>query len=226
MRNVEEHESDTKAKALIRVEENSAVITGASAAALALLNPVLGIIAAGLAPIVANRISQLYASRLDRVAAVLKERSIDFGNLLGGDSGNVEAKADLLTESLGGALNTSSREKVEFLIHMLEFGLKSQTKIEILFAKRVARTISRIDELEMILLASLSRMDRNLSGVKIVDLASQSGIGDVNIVRSGLAVLSSEGLVIEQVDQFKMSDYGENVLRELRNAMGPRTAAK
>ena len=102
---------------------------------------------------------------------------------------------------------------------MLDSGLQSQERIEVLFAKRVVRTLIRIDEVEMVLLVSLSNLDRSLSGVRFVDLASESRVQDVNIVRSGLAVLSGEGLVALEggkEEKVRLSDYGQIVLREFK----------
>jgi hypothetical protein len=100
----------------------------------------------------------------------------------------------------------------------------SGVRIEVLYARRIAKTIARIDELEMMLLAALSRMDRSLAGVRVGELVNASGISDVNVVRSSLAVLASEGLVVAadtQGDVFRVSDFGENVLRELAASMNP-----
>lgn len=202
-------------------ETGSAVATGGVAAALALLNPILGVVAAGLAPVVANRLNELYAGRLDRAIRELSERKLDLEAALVNDA-NATLKADAFREYVEAVLETESEEKVRFLVHLIEVGLKSDLRIEVLFAKRVIRTVSRIDELEMVILAALARMDRNVRGVRVSDLLATTQLSDANMIRSALAVLQSEGLVTGDggaIDRYRVSDYGDAVITRLRHVL-------
>jgi hypothetical protein len=207
-----------------RFEQGSAVLTGAAAAALALINPVVGIVAAGLAPLVASRLNELYASRLERAVRGLEDRGVDLDAAVR-EGPNAALKADTFRDFMNASLETDSREKAAFLLHLAEFGLNSSVRMETLFARRVIRTVARIDELEMIILGVLVRLDRNLDGVQLATLAQQTNVSDVDILSSGLAVLQSEGLVTQRPnakDLFRVSDYGQGVLKHLRDALNER----
>lgn len=201
-----------------RFEESAAIATGALSAALALVDPLTGVVAAGLAPFVANRLSELHERRMRVAIEQLNRTGVDTAKALGDDP-NSPLKCDLLREYLVSASETSSAEKVRLLVHLMDFGLSTQTRLEVLYARRAIRTVARIDELELVVLAALAVSDSHPKGVTVVDLAATAGISDTNLVRSVLAVLAAEGLVAESTrDAFRVSDYGAILLKELRQA--------
>lgn len=197
------------------VDEGTAIATGAAAAAIALFNPIAGVIAAGLAPFVANRLNDLYTTRAKAIGKSLESLDVNIEDAVSKGS-DAHLKTDVLREFLQAGVETSSAEKVRLMLHILEFGLAADARVDVLFARRVLRTVARIDELEMMILATLTGKHSDMKGVTLQDLARSSPISDVNVLRSGLSVLQSEGLIAAIDDVFKVTDYGATLLGELK----------
>lgn len=204
-------------------EQISPMMIGGAAATVALLNPIAGVIAAAISPPLAIMLTNLCQKRIERFQAALSRKGVELGSTAIEQMKGREEKLDLLREVISAALATSSEKKIKFLANVLVDGLKADQPVQILFANRIVRTIARIDDLEIIILAVLSTINNHSGGIGIADLMTKSEIGDANLLRSGLSVLAAEGLVYSEPtnkETFRVSDYGESLLVELKKAIG------
>src|SRR4029077_4656289 len=106
-------------------------------------------------------------------------------------------QADLLRETMDAVLRTDSQEKVDIITRLLKFGLEAPTDAAAMAAKRFVRTVGRLDELEFRVVLSLRGRFGKASEFKLNEIQESSKIESLDLVRTALSVLVSEGIVRE-----------------------------
>src|SRR5690349_1018787 len=105
-----------------KLDEGTAIVVGGVAALAGVVNPLVGVAAAAIAPLVTNRLSAMYRRRLDSALSDLSQRVGNIDNLIESDE-HADLKADALADFLKASSDTDSVEKTRLLLHLIEHGL-------------------------------------------------------------------------------------------------------
>lgn len=196
-------------------------VIGGGAAALGLVNPPLAIIAGGLAPVISEYVADLVTKRAKAVRASLDKHQLSLETVVLPDNELGRLKMELIRESLAAALGSDYETKVNLLVRILKHGIESAAEEDVLFARRVARTVSRIDEIEIRTLWGMRSNANRSDGFALIDIREASSIKNVDMLSSALAVLAGEGLVRlsgKVEERWQLTDFGFRLLAELEGA--------
>ena len=202
----------------------SAGMLGAGAALVGVLNPALGVIAGGMAPLVQASLDDIFTRRSVRLRRSLDANGIELERL--GTSGEAltDDKILLLQEAITAALGTDSEEKVEVIIRLLKIGLDAAVETDVLSARRFARTVARLDEVELrtiLVLEGIKSRPGEKASLQVV--TERTHLGNPDLVRSGLSTLESEGLVRllpGAIETWSLTDFGRRLVLELTLVFG------
>jgi|GEM_PF-6148257 len=197
-----------------------AALIGSAAAAAGLINPVVAIIAGGAAPVVTEMVQRLLRDRATRLKQTLDKEGVDLETLITEHGEMTPIQADLLRETIEIVLRTDSQEKVTLITRLLRLGLEAATDSDAMAAKRFARTVGRLDELEFRIALGLRRKGRDF---KLSDVQNATRIDNPDLVRTGLSILVSEGIVRQigtDLESWALTDFGYRFLAELTAAYG------
>jgi hypothetical protein len=129
---------------------------------------------------------------------------------------------DLFRRSVSAALATSHEGKRKLLADILVSGILAKGEADSAYARRLIDTVSRIDALEILVLRSLEEaIEAGSSGKALrADIATRGNLTSVDMVDAALAVLQSEGLVMQSAGRdeqlWRISGYGRRLIGELR----------
>jgi hypothetical protein len=185
-------------------------IVGAGAAAVGMVHPVLAIVAGALAPMIGAQLSEMMTGRAQILRLELDRAGVDFVDLNEKARKLSNSQLELIRESIAAALGTDYEIKVKMIVNALKLGLSTDIDGEVFAARRLARTVSRLDELEFRLLATMYASGAN-SSMDLLEIGTASKMSNRDIVRSSLAVLHSEGLVSLEtgsVERWRLTDFG------------------
>ncbi len=203
-----------------------AVVGGTVAAGAATLGvlggPAAAILGAGLAPLVVGTLSELLDRRARRFRQQLDLDGVDFDRMVSDAAPLTPGAAELIREAVSAALGTDSAPKIAMLSRLLKEGLAAKLDVEVHAARRLARTVARLDEIELRILTALSKVEVKASPPQVKDIMEASGVPSADLARSALSVLVAEGLVrleqSKQIDCWKLSDYGRRFVGDLTSA--------
>jgi hypothetical protein len=130
-------------------------------------------------------------------------------------------QVDLITETIDAALRTDSEEKVRIIARLLRVGLEAPTDEVAMAAKRFARTVGRLDELEFRVVLGFRGHLRGSRELRLKEIEIASNITNPDLVRTALSILVSEGLVSQkasELEKWELTDFGHRFLSELTAA--------
>lgn len=194
-------------------------IVGAGAVAIGLVNPILGIVAGAAAPLISAQLSNMLTSRATLLKLELDRAQIDLDELNAQGRTFTNAQLELLRDAISSALGTDYDIKVAMIVRVLKAGLAADVDAEVFAAKRLARTVSRLEELEFLLMSALYNPGSGPGSLALSDIVVASRVPNRDVVRSSLAVLYGEGLIKLEpgpVDRWQLSEYGYRLGSNLR----------
>jgi len=202
----------------------SAGVIGAGSALLGAYNPALGILAGGLAPFIEMKMGELVVRRSTKLKAQLEANGLDLEHLDESSVSLTEDKILLIQEAITAALGTDRDEKVAVIVRLLKIGLNAVLETDVLAARRFARTVSRLDEVELRVILALHSMKGD-AGQKpsLQAVTAETHLGNPDLVRSALSSLESEGLVRllpGALETWSISDFGHRLVLELTQVFG------
>jgi hypothetical protein len=202
----------------------SAGIIGAGSAFLGAVNPALGVLAGGLAPFVHRKINELVTRRITILRQHLDENGLDLEHLDESSFTLTDDKILLIQEAISAALGTDRDEKIAVIVRLLKIGLEAGVETDVLAARRFARTVARLDEVELRVILALHAMKTDASQKpSLQGVTARSNLGNPDLVRSALSSLESEGLVRllpGAIETWSISDFGHRLLTELTQVFG------
>jgi len=202
-------------------------VAGAGVVALGAVNPILGIVAGGLAPFIAEQAGVMMERRAIRLRSELEINNVDFEKIAKSDQRLTDGQIELMREAVTSALGTDYERKVAVIARILRLGLDATSEIDVLVARRYARTVGRIDELEFAVMGVLYR-DKSRSGVPLNEIERESGIASQDILRSVLSILNAEGLAkasLAKVERWGLTDFGFRLVSEVSDVLVPGDSA-
>ena len=199
----------------------AAGLIGAGGAAAGILDPGLGVLAAGVAPTISGQMNDIVKDRIMFIRLALGYYGIDLNKLATSEEEVTKEKALLLEEVLKASLSTDAKEKVALLVRVLKAGFDSEFDEETITMRRFVRTIARIDEVELRCLSVLGEKLSASGDIRLADLSASFKFRNPDLVRSAMAVLASEGLAYTSTamgEGWRISDFGLRFIAELKEA--------
>jgi hypothetical protein len=197
----------------------SAGVLAAGSAVVGAFNPALGVLAGGLAPFIQMKMEEMVLRRSSRLKDHLDANGLDLEHMDESTVSLTEAKILLIQEAIAAALGTDVDEKVAVIVRLLKFGLNADVETDVLAARRFARTVSQLDEVELRIILALHAMKTNASEKpSLKSITAKTRLGNPDLVRSGLSSLDSEGLVKMipgALETWSISDFGHRLVHEL-----------
>lgn len=196
-----------------QVAVGTAVATGVAAAGASLLGPEAALAAAGISPIVADRLNSIYSNR---VRQALESLIVSDETLTTGPESDL--KIELLREYCAAQFSTRTKTKFDMLRQATQNGLSANSEREVLFAKRIVRVLDSLDDHEVSVVTAVFLLSQNSEDVVVASIAEKVDENDTILIQASISSLVSSGLVsLNSADTRKVeiTEFGHVLLSHL-----------
>lgn len=196
-----------------QVAVGTAVVTGVAAAGASFLGPEAALAAAGITPVIADRLNSLYSNRVRRA---LESLAISEEALTEGPVGDL--KIELIRDYCAAQFSTRSEAKFEMLRQATQNGLSADTEREVAYAKRIVRIIDFLDDHEVQVLAAIFTISQSDEDASAALISQKLEEGDSVLVQASLSSLTSTGLISRSssdVKSIELTEFGHVLVAHL-----------
>jgi len=186
-------------------------------AMIAMADPLVGLLASGISPLLANKMKAILSNRASKFQEVLKDNKVELTELNFSKFSNDQI--DLIREVFNSSLSTDEMAKVRSLVSILIYGLSSEIHLDVIAARRYARTIARMDEVEMLIMGVLEKCSSVGESLDEFTIRESLRINNDDLLTGGLLTLQGEGLLQKDSSlerKYSITDYGLRLTSLLR----------